>query len=240
MPNEIKTLENGRISAKLETGEVFEGDPLEVTTKLAEAQVNTKRWGQGFKQELETLKSQPVQPPPATAKPPEDANEAQLQQYLLTQTAKALGYGSADEYKADLMRVKGTTEKVNNQLVATEFMALNQDFPNTPEAIEALSKKIDEMHWDFNTQSMTAAHALLVRENSIDNTKGYAPLTPEQINSAWANNMQQANRQAPPPMLKTNNPEISSGSGELSYAQLLNLPSSELRKMAIAQELAKK
>ena len=97
MPNEIKKLEDGRISAKLETGEVFEGDPLEVTTKLAEAQVNTKRWGQGFKQELETLKSTP--PPPAATQPPVDANEAQLQQYLLNQTAKAIGYDNGEQFK---------------------------------------------------------------------------------------------------------------------------------------------
>ena len=234
MPNEIKSLENGRISAKLETGEVFEGDPLEVTQKMAEAHVNTKRWGQEWKQKAEAVP--PVQQTPTTVQPPVDANEAQLQQYLLNQTAKALGYDSADEYKADLARVKGTTEKVNNQLIASEFMALNQDFPNTPEAIEALSKKIDEMHWDFNTQSMTAAHALLVRENATDQTKGYAPLTAEQINSSWANNMQQASRQAPPPMLRTNNPEMA--------AQQLNDPYSmkldDLRKAAIAQELARK
>ena len=39
MPNEVTKLPDGRISAKLETGEVFEGDPLEVTTKLAEAKI---------------------------------------------------------------------------------------------------------------------------------------------------------------------------------------------------------
>lgn len=236
MPNKIEKLADGNYNVELETGEKFSGDPLEVTTKLAEAQVNTKRWGQGFKQELETLKATPVQPATAAVQPPVDANEAQLQQYLLTQTAKALGYGSADEYKADLARVKGTTEKVNNQLVASEFMSLNQDFPNTPEAIDALSKKIDEMRWDFNTQSMTAAHALLVREHGADQTKGYAPLTAEQINSTWANNMQQASRQAAPPMLRTSNPEMASPQGSDPYAMDMEA----LRKAAIAQELARK
>ena len=238
MPNEVKKLDDGRISAKLETGEIFEGDPLEVTQKMAEAHVNTKRWGQDWKQKYDT---KAAEPPPVAKAEPVDANEAQLQKYLLDQTAKALGYGSAEEYKADLAKVKGTAEKVNNQLVASEFMSLNQDFPNTPEAIDALSKKIEEMRWDFNTQSMTAAHALLVREHSADQTKGYAPLSAEQINATWANNMQQSSHRqtAPPPILKTGNPESGSG-GELSYEQLLNLPSAELRKMAIAQELAKK
>lgn len=232
MPNEVQKLPDGRISAKLETGEIFEGDPLEVTQKMAEAHVNTKRWGQEWKTKAETAAA----PPPVTpTAQPVDASEKQLQDYLLTQTAKALGYNTADEYKADLQRVKGTADKVNNQLVASEFMALNQDFPNTPEAIDALSKKIDEMHWDFNTQSMTAAHALLVREHAADSKKGYAPLTPEQINSAWANNMQAASRQAPPPMIKTGNPESALTAND-PYA----MPLADLRKAAIAAELEKR
>lgn len=236
MPNEIKTLENGKISAKLETGEIFEGDPLEVTTKLAEAQVNTKKWGQGFKAEVETLKAaQSTQQQNPTAQPPVDANEAQLQQYLLTQVGKGLGYNSADEFKADLTKVKGTTQKVNEQLVVTEFLALNQDFPNTAAASDALAKKIDEMHWDFSPQAMTAAHALLVREHGQDATKGYAPLTPQQINESWANQMSAASRTQAPPMLRGGNPEQTNQQPD-PYA----MPLADLRKQAIAQELSRK
>lgn len=236
MPNKIEKLPDGNLNVELETGEKFSGDPLTVTEKLAEAQVNTKRWGQGFKQELETLRAAPVQPPPATTQPPADANERQLQDYLLNQTARALGYGNADEYRADLMRVKATSEKMGNQIVATEFLSLNQDFPNTPEAIDALSNKIDEMKWDFSPQSMTAAHALLIREHSTDQAKGYAPLTAEQVNSAWANDMHKASRQTPPPMLNTGNPEISGGGQNDPYA----MPLADLRKAAIQQELSRK
>jgi hypothetical protein len=230
MPNEITKHPDGKITAKLETGEIFEGDPLEVTQKMAEAHVSTKRWGQEWKHKAETP---PVQQPPTQQQPVVDQNEAQLQNYLLTQTAKALGYENADQYKADLARVKGTTEKVNNQLVATEFLALNQDFPNTPEAIESLSKKIDEMHWDFNTQSMTAAHALLVREHAADDKKGYAPLTAEQINSAWANNMQQASRTAPPPMIHGTSPDAN----RANVNEPWNMKMDELRAAAIKQQL---
>jgi len=236
MPNKIEKLPDGNYNVELETGEKFSGDPLEVTTKLAEAQVNTKKWGQGFKAEVETLKAQQAAPPNnPNPNPAADPNEAQLQNYLVTQVAKGFGYNSGDEFKADLQRVKGTTEKVNNQLVATEFMNLNQDFPNTPEAIDALSKKIDEMKWDFTPQSMTAAHALLVREHSTDATKGYAPLTAEQINSTWANNMSAANRQAPPPMLRSNNPETMAGNPDV-----YKMPLNDLRNAAIQQELSRK
>lgn len=235
MPNEIKTLENGKISAKLETGEVFEGDPLEVTQKMAEAHVSTKKWGQGFKQQFETLQAQhATPPPPTTVQPPVDANEAQLQQYLLTQTAKALGYNSADEYKADLQKVKGTTEKVNNNLIVTEFFNLAPDFPNTDAASAALAKKIDEQHWEFSPTAMLAAHTLLIREHSVDPTKGYAPLTSEQINATWANNMAAYNRRNAPPMLRGNG--VDSNPPVNPYA----VPLEQLRKDAIAQELNRK
>jgi hypothetical protein len=234
MPNKIEKLPDGNLSVELETGEKFTGDALAVTEKMAEAHVNTKRWGQEWKQKAETPHQQPNNVPgTASQQPMVDPQEKQLQDYLLNQTAKALGYDSADQYKADLMKVRGTTEKVNNQLVATEFLALNQDFPNTPESVEALSKKIDEMGWGFDQQSMTAAHALLVREHGTDPAKGYAPLTAEQINSAWANNMQQASRPGAPPMIHGQSPDAQ----RQSQNEPWNMKMDELRAAAIKQQL---
>ena len=57
MPNEIK-LENGKLSVKLETGEVFTGDPVTVATKMASAHCSTKRWGQKHRDEKETAQGQ--------------------------------------------------------------------------------------------------------------------------------------------------------------------------------------
>lgn len=174
-------------------------------------------------------------PPPSTQ--PVDQNEAQLQHYLLDQTAKGLGYSSADEYKADLQRVRATSERVNNNLVATEFLSLNQDFPNTPQSVEILSKKVEEMNWDFSPQSMTAAHALLVREHAQDQTKGYAPLTPQQISETWSQNLQASNqRPTAPPMLQGNNPEQSAG----EQLDPNTMSMADLRKMAIQAQLQQK
>lgn len=199
MPNEIKSLPDGKISAKLETGEIFEGDPLEVTTKLAESKVHTNKNYLTIKSEYEALKATP---PPTKAQPtPEAQSEAQLQEYLLTQTAKALGYNNADEYKADLAKVKHTTEEVNNNLVASAFMAQCPDFPNSAESIDSLSKKIDEMKWDFTPQSMIAAHALCLREDK------YKPLSVEQQNATWEQGLRASNRPTPPPMVRSQNPE---------------------------------
>jgi hypothetical protein len=223
MPNEIKTLADGKISAKLETGEVFEGDPLEVTAKLAEAQVNTKRWGQEWKAKAE---APPVPPTPAI---PADQNEAQLQKYLLDQTAKSLGYASGDEYKADLARVKATTEEVNNNLVAASFMAQCQDFPNSKEAIDALSAKIDENHWDFSTQSMIAAHALCLREDK------YKPLSAQDQNATWEQGLRNSNRGIPPPMIRSSAPDNNNSAPE-PWAMKME----DLRAAAIRQQLEQK
>jgi hypothetical protein len=234
MPNDIKKLDDGTFEVKLETGEVFKGDPMEVTTKLAEAQVNTKRWGQGFKQELETLKATPPSPVvPPTPPTPQAAEEAQLQGYLVEQTARGLGFKDAAAYRAKLANVLETTEEVRNNLVATNFMQQCPDFPNTPESISALSKKVESMGWDFSPQSMIAAHSVLVREHTSDATKGYAPLTPSQQNEAWAGQMAAANRQAPPPMLNSRAPDSQQGREDNPYAMKME----DLRQAAIKQAL---
>src|SRR5437016_1134053 len=160
MPNEVKQLENGKLEVKLETGEVFTGDPLEVTNKMAAAHVETKRWGQGFRDQLETLKNQPPVPPAAPPVPTPDPNEAVLQNYLLEQTAKALGFSSGAEYKQRMEVANRTIDNLTDQDKAASFMYACPEFPNDQEAIDKLGKKIDELGWDFTPQSMIAAHSL--------------------------------------------------------------------------------
>lgn len=233
MPNQIEKLPDGKIVAKLETGEVFEGDPLEITQKMAEAHVSTKRWGQEWKQKFEA-----VPPPTEPAKqdaPTPSAEETQLQAYLLDQQAKALGFKNGDEYKAELERVRAISDQTQTQAFAADFLNACQDFPNTPAAIEALSKRIEENGWNFDPQSMIAAHAMLTREHAMDPTKGYAPLTQQQINEQWAGNMQAASRGTPPPMIRSNSPDANAQG--FNPWDTKNVKLDDLRSMAIRQEL---
>jgi hypothetical protein len=235
LPNKIETLPDGNLNVELETGEKFTGNPLEVTAKLADAQVNTKRWGQGFKQELETLRSTP--PPQPVQQQPVDQNEAQLVNYMGEMWAKWAGYPDGNAAKRTLGKIVTTTDKIDNNLAAADFLNLNQDFPNTPKSVEILSHKVEEMGWDFSPQSMTAAHALLVREHAQDQTKGYAPLTQQQISETWSQNLQASNqRPTAPPMLQGSNPEQSSG-GQLDPN---TMSMADLRKLAIQQQLQQK
>ena len=232
MPNEVTKLPDGRISAKLETGEIFEGDPLEVTQKMAEAHVNTKRWGQEWKQKAETVGT----PLPPAAQQPVDPNEKATQEWLLNQTAKALGYNSGEEYKAELARVKSSTEEVSKNSALQQFFTTHPEYPATPEANDLIGKIFDEKGWtEMTADNLHFAHLEALDRHRRDPKQGYEPLSAEAVNSAWANNMQQASRNSPPPMIRSNNPEIGSGNPD-PYA----MPLADLRKMAINQELNRK
>lgn len=236
MPNKIEKNPDGNFHIELETGEIFDGDPLTVTTKLAEAQVNTKRWGQGFKQQAETLQQQaqqlnqqPVQPTAPTFTP----EEQQIQNYLLDNTAKALGYSSGAEMRQDLGRMKTVSDETQNQLVAGAFLAQCQDFPNTPESIDVLGKKIEEMGWDFSPQSMIAAHALCLREHAADANKGYAGLTQDQIQQSIVAESRARETRNAPPMISSRAPDSSQQGGNDPWAMKME----DLRAAAIRQQL---
>lgn len=244
MTTKIETRPDGKLHVEYETGEVFDGDPLEVTQKISEAHQSTKKWAQESKRQAEEWKSKyedasSVVPQNGGGAPPApvvDQNESQLQSYLLTQTAKALGYSTADEYKADLQRVKKTTEELNNNLVASQFLAQNPDFPNTPEAIKALSEEIDAMGGNYSARAMENAHAAIIRRHAVDQTVGYAPLSIEEQNATWQNELQADNRRkAAPPMIQSKSPDaIQQGFNPWDSKAV---PTEQLRAMAIRQQL---
>lgn len=226
-PFTLEKQPDGKVHIKYETGEEFTGDPLEVTQKIAEAHVNTKKWAQGIRAENDTLKSAPPttknDPPPNT--PPTDPNESQLQNYLVEQWAKGLGFKDGAEAKAQLGRMTSVTSEVEDNIVATQFLAQCPDFPNTPEAIDALSKKIDQLGGQFRPIDMVAAHSLCVREGT------YKALTAEEINNQWANNMSNASRTAntPPPPPPPGQAGANQGAPQNEY----EMPLDDLRKQIL-------
>jgi len=220
----IEQLEDGKkLHVTLDDGTVFDGDPLEVTQKLAEAKENTYKWGKNLEAERDDLKKKI--PPPTSTQPPPSAEEAQLQKYLLDQTAKGLGYKDAEEYKADLARVKSVTERQANQAVAADFIQQCPDFPNTEASIEALKSKMEKMGYDYTPQSMIAAHMLCLREEA------YKPLSVADQNDAWASRMSASNRQ-PPPMLRSSSPDASQQTPDL-YKE----PLDQMRSRLIREQL---
>lgn len=231
---------SGKIKVSLENGpEVFTADdPLKATEEVAKALDEGKKWGKEgwekarqYEAEIQQLKSQqPSTPPATTTEPP--TQDQQLQKYLVEQWAQGLGYKNAEEAKSVLGKVVSATEEMTNQQVAANFLNACPDFPNTPESIESLSGTIEKLGWDFSPQSMIAAHALLVRENAQDGTKGYKPLTIEEQNAQWANNMAAASRQSPPPMVRSTAPDNRGQENDP-----WKVPLNDLRSLAIRAEL---
>lgn len=233
MPNKIELQANQEYGVELETGEKFNGSAEKVIKDLSDAKVQTRRHYEAKEAELKikedavAAREAALQQQSIVAQPSQPAatqQEADFQKYLLNETAKALGYNNADEYKAQLQRVVQTTGEMENQRIAGDFLNRCQDFPNTPEAIAELSKKLDENKWDYTPQSMIAAHSLCLREDK------YKGLTPEEINASWANNMQASSRQAPPPMIRGGSPD-SQPKADDPWGMKLD----DLRKAALAQ-----
>ena len=224
---------DGTYTVKLQTGETFKGTATEVMQAQAAAQVNTKLWA---RQKLAQAQQQPTAEPNRQPAQLEDYSGS-LSQDLAARQADALAqqFGFSDknemqQWGETVSQKIATIQEYENEKLATRFCADCPDFPSTPEAVNALTSIVENNGWQWSAESLQAAHALAVR-NHI-----YEPLTAEQIQAANGV-MPQQNRPTPPPMLQGNNPEISGGMRDMSYEGLINLPSSELRKMAIAAEL---
>lgn len=234
MPNEVKKNEDGTVEVKLESGEIFKGDPFEVMNKMADAQVSTKRWGQNIKAENENLKAQRLSPPESVAQPQPtngNADELALQNYLLDQQAKALGFKDGSEYKQRLNEIANVSDQQANNQVAESFMLACPEFPSTPESIDKLTGKIDQMGWQYNQQSLMAAHLMCVREGA------YQPLSAQEVNASWANNMQQASHNTQQPGGPTIPPRPPQGNapGGNDNVNPWAMSTDELRKQVLQQ-----
>jgi hypothetical protein len=226
---QLKNLPNGDLEVQLITGERYAGDPITVTQRLAESQVNTKRWGQ--QQRLQAQQPQPMQP---TAQPTEQTASGSLADDLAARQADALAkqFGFSDrtelmQWGETVNQKMATIQQFEREKQAMEFFTKVPDFPGTPEAISAVAQVVDSMGLPETAEAMQMAHAFAVSRGM------YEPLSLQAQQAANGGTAQQITRQSPPPLLKTGNPEVSQG-GETDPWKM---PLADLRKMAIQQEL---
>jgi hypothetical protein len=235
---QLQNLPDGNVEVRLITGEVFKGDPITVTQQMAKAQVNTKRWAQAQRAQAQQSQ-QPAEPIQLNQQPQqpinssEPAQQSTIADYWADQQAQAIGFSSKDEmlqWGQSITQFMAQQQQINEELanerLAAEFAARVPEFPGTPEASEALATIVQNNGWDWNVESLQAAH-LLATNNHV-----YQPLTAEQIQIANGAAPPQQPRTTPPPMLRTNNPEISNAALN-PYEMSLG----DLRKVAIKQEL---
>src|SRR6266852_4625270 len=191
---------DGAIEVKLITGERFIGSPLEVTRKIAESNVHTKRWAQQQRAQAHPQ----AQPQPANGNGngngSEDAFSPDFGAWVADEQAKALGFSDRNEMLQWGNQVNEMMETQRNQQIASDFLTRSPDYPNTPEAEAAIVGVIEKLGVDYTPDTLAAAHAYAVR-NGL-----YQPLTVEQQRAALEIEQPQT-RQAPPPMLRSGAPD---------------------------------
>ena len=109
--------------------------------------------------------------------------------------------------------------------LAMNFASRCPDFPGTTEASDALVSIVQGNGWQYNVDSLQAAHLLAVRNHV------YVPLSAEAQQAANGNAAPMSRPNAPP-MLQGSNPEFTNAPPD-PY----NMPLGDLRKQAIKQEL---
>jgi hypothetical protein len=219
--------QDGTMTVEYATGERFTGDPLTVTQKIGQAHVNTKLWArqQRAQQPQQMTEPQLNQEPQQQIISPEPTQQSTIADYWAEQQAAALakqfGFGSKEEllqWGENVNQKMAAVSQYEDERLASEFLSRCQDFPSTPEASEAIANIVQNNGWQWNADSLQAAHLLAVKNHM------YEPISPEQPQPA---------RIAPPPMLRTSNPELASNQANDPW----NMSMQDLRKAAIAQEL---
>jgi hypothetical protein len=235
---QLTSNDDGTIQVKLITGEIFKGEPQDVMQQMARAQVNTKRWAQQQREQAQQHTIHPQSQSQAggngngTAAPVPDSTNGNGEvpsfgEWAADEQARALGFSDRNELLQWGNNINQTISRTNEfmeqqklRAVTADFMARNQDFPGTPEAIEALTVMVAKNGWDPTAENYEVAHNHLVR------TRAYAPLTPEQP---------QRNRLAPPPMIRSDAPDATNRD-----LDLWTEPLAAQRARIIREQLAQK
>jgi hypothetical protein len=157
-------------------------------------------------------------------------------QWQMNQLGVSLGYKDGAEMVQDQIAVRQRTQQLEQEMqnwreqqtiqeTSSNFLVNAPDFPNTDESIAAIEQVIAQNGWDWNTQSMMAAHALATRQGL------YKPLNQEEQQGAMGI-APKIQRPSAPPIPRSGSPESSFAS-----ADPWSMPVQDLRKMAIQQAL---
>lgn len=234
---QLTNLPDGNLQVKLITGEVYKGDPITVTQKLAESQVNTKRWGQQARS-LATQAQQPSQQTSASVQsavtydangqPQVDYNKIpDLAKWQLDNLAQIFGFKDGSELVSDQVQLRQRTEGLQQEVTAlreereaeiigTTFIAQCPDFPSTDEAIQALTSLMDQNKLEYSATNLEMAHNYAVRNGM------YQPVPQERLHS-------EVRRVTPPPPPPASSADNRPGQNLSAW----EMPLDQLRKKAL-------
>jgi hypothetical protein len=148
-------------------GEVFKGkDFSEAVNKLAGSKADANAY-------IKQLKTQPAPTQPQVTQPePVDPAVQATQEWILAQTAAALGM-SPEEYKARVGMVFNTSEQMATQIAVADFHKMCPGYVDTPENSAALGSYFPDNFGRFPTaQELKQAYALALVDGKI---KAQAP-----------------------------------------------------------------
>lgn len=255
---QLETRPDGQLEVRLITGEIFRGDPIEVTRKIAAANVYTKRWAQQQRAQAQQQQPQNGELPQAWEEAPTTILPASGVQYDLNgapiiepgqtvapdavyenlqQMATALGYHGLDELLADQADQRARTNRLEQELAAER-----EDRQNRETAAVFLAQNPD---FPNNDQSIAALdqilasngleynpqHMAMAHQYAVQN-RIYEPLSQADQEAAVGMAVQ-SRRPTPPPMIRTGNPER----GWQGENDPYKIPLEDLRKQAIRQQL---
>jgi len=213
---EYEVRPDGTIHTMLVTGEVFDGQPLEVAQKLAASKVATNNSYKEATKKLEALT--PAAPVERVVEhreqvaatlsqlPPDKFAELYYQklddpaQATGIAMARLMGYDNVDEMKQDFIDMKSATETQRATQTAASFERECPEFPFTQEATEKLYEVMQSNNLPETLGNLKLAHAFCVQN------KLYTPRSAEQI-TASRGGAKVAAAPAPniPPMLAPQN-----------------------------------
>jgi hypothetical protein len=239
---------DGTFNVVLQSGETFKGFPQslkgenrEAILRLAQGRVSTQQYYQSLLEQAVQQQQQPVNgqqtqvqpqelPQAQPANNPTTENQS-LTDWFLDETAKRFGYQNGNEMVADQnaryqreQKNNEVLEQYKNQNTVSQFFMEHPDYPQTPQADNALETIINRNGWEWTPDSMAAAHALAVQH------RVYAPLSQQEI--AVSNGYApEVRRPVPPPMVRGGNPE--NGTRAQSVYEM---PLDQLRKLALGAQ----
>ena len=171
--------DDGSYQVTLATGEVFKGTADEVIAKQAEAHVNTKKWGQDWKQKFET--AQPQNTPPTASQPQESPEEIATREWMIGQLAKALNV-TPEQFKSVVPQMFEVTQKQTVNAAWADFTQACPDYADTPEnaaaLVEYLPQEVIAQQRPPSAKELRDAHLNAMYD------KKYQPVVPAQSTSA--------------------------------------------------------
>jgi hypothetical protein len=133
---------------------------------------------------------------------------------MVREFAAAIGM-TPEQLMTALPQAIQTSQDVQQQNLAASFMQRCPDFPNTPEASDALVELAGQLGLPPTAEGLEAAHLMALRRGLYQPVAAPAAQTP---------------RPTPPPMLSSSAPAPSTGAP--TDADLRSMPMDQLRALA--------